>query len=90
MMKNLLNNAVISWIRTMVPVVVGAVVVWLQPLGLNIDSTAAASVVLPVVIAVYYTAVRFLEKHWSKFGWLLGYAKQPVYAEGPVPAEPLN
>ena len=77
----MLNDTVLSFIRTFVPVIVGALVAWLQPLGIQIDTVAAASIATAVFTAVYYTAARLLEKHFPKAGWLLGAPRQPVYAE---------
>lgn len=79
--------------RTLVPVVVAAVVTSVgSTLRLfGIDDTAVSLVVsgiLSVLVTMaYYAAVRALE--WfksSQWGWLLGYAKMPLYVSSDVAA----
>lgn len=76
-----------SFIRTLVPMVVG----WVLSIPLvtrvfdlfgvsGSDRNAwTARGVTVVIAALYYLAARFLEQHKAVFGWLLGVAKQPQY-----------
>lgn len=69
-----------SIVRTVVPLIVGALVTLVAHSGLNLDTVQATELVTVVVTAVYYILVRVLEQHVSpNFGWLLGAAKTPVY-----------
>lgn len=71
-----------SIVRTIVPIVVGAVVGWLVSIGITLDpefEVALTSALTGLFGAVYYVIVRVLEVHVTpKLGWLLGYAKQPI------------
>ena len=72
-----------SHIRTGVPVAVG----WLLTRAgeqwggswSEVDGEALTTAVTVIVIAVYYTIARELEKRWPSAGWLLGSPKQPTY-----------
>lgn len=75
-----------SLVRTVVPLIVG----WLLSLPLakwfGVTSDQLVPLVTVVVASVYYAVVRWLEQHVSsRFGWLLGLAKQPVYPAEPRP-----
>lgn len=73
-------NLSASIIRTVVPLIVGALVTLVAHAGLNINTVQATELVTVVITAVYYIVVRLLEQHVSpSFGWLLGAAKTPVY-----------
>lgn len=77
-------------IRTVVPLVVGWLVVQLAALGVDLDPTyqaQLASVLTVVVAGLYYSAVRYLGKRWPQLEWLLGYASQPVYPGEPLPPD---
>jgi hypothetical protein len=75
-------NLSASIIRTVVPLIVGALVTLVAHAGLNIDTVHATELVTVVITAVYYIVVRLLEQHISpQFGWLLGSAKTPVYTD---------
>lgn len=74
-----------SIVRTVVPLLVGLIVAGLTKIGLPVDDQDVASIVNGVVSAGvalgYYLIARVLEVFASsKFGWLLGYAKAPVYS----------
>ncbi len=86
----MLSNTVLSFIRTFVPIVVGFLVAWAQPFGIEVDTEAAIAMLTAVSTAAYYTVARLLESKWENAGWLLGAAKQPIYATPPVPDQPLN
>lgn len=89
-----MNDKAVSLIRTYVPVAVGAAASWLAAhFGVVIDDNSKAAVSLAfgsVVIAAYYSAVRFAESKVPALGWLLGLAKQPAYVPGPAPAPDVN
>lgn len=76
-------NTAPALIRTLVPIVVGAVLAWLASRGLDLTAYEnAVNVYLPPVLGgLYYAAVFALEKRWPAFGWLLGYARQPQYVD---------
>lgn len=72
-----------SIVRTLTPIIVGAVVGWITTAGITLDSEfqAALTVVVSGVFSgLYYVAARLLETYVTpKFGWLLGLAKAPEY-----------
>lgn len=67
-------------IRTAVPAVVGWALGFPVVQGLGLTEEMVTPLVSAVVAIVYYIAVRLLERYVPQFGWLLGYAAQPVYA----------
>lgn len=83
-----------SLVRTLTPIIVGAVLGWFATSGITLDpefETALTLVVGGAFAGVYYLAVRLFELYVSpKFGWLLGLAKQPEYAERPVETTRVN
>lgn len=73
-----------SIVRTFVPLLVGVIVAGFTKLGVPVDDDSVAAVVngfVSLAVALgYYVVARGLEVFASsKFGWLLGYAKAPVY-----------
>jgi len=77
-----LNDFVTSLIRTNVPIVVGALVAWLVSVGVEVPEGSETPLVVGVTalsIAVYYSAVRWLETRWPAFGYLLGTKVEPKY-----------
>ena len=72
-----------SLVRTVVPIIAGALLTLLVNLGIDLDedSTLALTTFLTgLLTAVYYLVVRFLEEKVSpQWGWLLGLAKGPSY-----------
>lgn len=71
-----------SLIRTYVPLVAGALVVWLAEQGVILEQQAADGLTVflaGIVSAVYYLVVRLLETKYPSFGWLLGSVKKPEY-----------
>ena len=92
-----LSTYATSLIRTIVPVLVGAVIGWLSSITwlvalFGIDEISAdqqasfTATVVGVAIALYYAAVRRLEARYPWLGYLLGVKTQPVYI-GEVKAE---
>ena len=70
-----------SLIRTYVPIVVGALFAWFITLGVEIDDTLQSglvTVLTGVLIAIYYTVVRLLEKRWPGLSVLLGSTEIPA------------
>lgn len=76
-----------SVVRTLVPVIVGAVISALLYLGVELDDgtkAALVTVTTGVVTGLWYVIFRFLETKFSdQWGWLLGLAKQPEYPSTP-------
>lgn len=80
------TDLVSSFVRTLVPLVVGWVVSVAARHGWSINDDQAASAITALSAYAYYVLVRLLETRAnSKAGWLLGVAKQPVYTERTVP-----
>jgi hypothetical protein len=79
-----LRSLIPSVVRTLVPVVVALLVRLGLRDGAEMDDAWLVNTLTVVVTMAYYVVVRFLEQHWDKIGWLLGYAKQPVYVKGEV------
>jgi prepilin-type N-terminal cleavage/methylation domain-containing protein len=74
----MITNLAKSYVRTVVPVVVGAIVAWALHHGHDIHGYE--SLVTAVVTALYYGAARLLEHYVSpQFGWLLGSVGSPAY-----------
>jgi hypothetical protein len=80
-----MSDLVLSYIRTYVPIGVGAALSWLAvKYGIVVDeqiSTELTVGLTAVVVAGYYSLVRALETRWPWFGKLLGSSKKPAYAE---------
>lgn len=86
-----MSNLRDSIVRTVVPMIVGPVVLWLVSLAPDLDTTglteALSTVVAAAISAVYYVAVRLAERRFPNAGALLGRRSQPVYVDTPaVPA----
>lgn len=77
------GDLVTSAKRTVVPTIVGLAGGWLAKRGFNIDSDFLTFVISGFILNAYYNGLRLLE-HFksSKWGWLLGAAKAPVYSVG--------
>jgi len=77
-----MTDLITSLIRTLTPMLVGAVVAWLLTLGVQVDTATQTSAVVALtglLQAVYYTAVTLLERKWPVFGKLLGKSGAPTY-----------
>lgn len=76
-----------SIVRTLVPIIVGAVIGWAVTQGIALDDQFEIALTLVITGAfqgVYYIGVRLLEQYVTpRFGWLLGVARQPAYAPDP-------
>src|SRR5699024_7764265 len=69
-----------SIVRTVVPVIVGAIASYFVTLGVTLqeDVMAALSVIITAAAtAIYYIVVRWLEQKFPKLG-ILGYAAVPA------------
>ena len=70
-----------SIVRTVVPVIVGAIASYLITLGVTLqeDVMAALSVIITAAAtAIYYIVIRWLEQKFPKVGILLGWAAVPA------------
>ena len=80
----MISDKLTAWVRTAVPILIGVALTWVATkTGIVLDGNTTAylaTAVTGVIIAVYYTLVRWLESRWPQLGWLLGAAKAPVYA----------
>lgn len=70
-----------SIVRTVVPIVVGAVLGWFASANLPLDPEfegALTALITLLLTTAYYVDVRLFETYISpKIGWLLGHAKSP-------------
>jgi hypothetical protein len=74
----------LSHLRTFVPLLVGPVLAWLANKGIDLSdqSPAIVALVSSVLIALYYSTARALERKWPKAGKLmLGSSKVPIYLD---------
>jgi len=73
----------IAYVRTFVPIAIGAVVTFLaRQFDIVIDSESAQGAVLfvnAVVTGAYYALIKYAETRFPWIGWLIGYAKSPTY-----------
>ena len=75
-----MNPFAASLIRTIVPLVAGAVISWLALVNLDIDAegqAALASLLTAALTGAYYLVIRIIETKVPQVGWLLGLAKSP-------------
>lgn len=79
----MLSDQIVSLIRTVVPVWVGALLSYLSVrLGVVVPeevSTGLTAALVALFTGLYYAVARLLEQRWPKLGWLLGMPKQPTY-----------
>jgi hypothetical protein len=77
------NQAVISLIRTICPIIAGALITWLVRQGIRVDASVSqplTEALVAVFSAAYYALARLLEtKVAPGFGWMLGVPKTPAY-----------
>lgn len=69
-----------SIVRTVVPFVVGYVIVAAAKLGIELDSATASGAITVLLGGIYYTVARIVEERWPTWGWLLGSPTKPVYS----------
>ena len=80
--RKIVSDQITSYIRTIIPSLVGAFVAWLAQKGINVpvDIVVPTTALLTAVFgALYYYIVRKLEAKYPKLGILLGIAKTPTY-----------
>jgi uncharacterized membrane protein (DUF441 family) len=90
-----MQDYLLSLIRTVVPVGVGAFVAWLASLGVDAGATANTGLVIGVtglVIGAYYALVRAIEPKLPAFlrALLIGAARTPTYAPAAPSFVPLG
>lgn len=69
--------------RTFIPYLVGYLGAQAARYGLDIDEASVESFLVLSFGTVYYAAGRWMEQNADKrWGWFLGYAKQPLYLRG--------
>lgn len=67
-------------VRTVAPMIAGVLLTLLAKAGLNLTEPAVEAALVPILGALYYTGVLWLQNHVSPaFGWLLGSPAVPVY-----------
>lgn len=91
-MSNAFLAVLTSLVRTITPVVVGAVVSFFTSRGIDVDPELETNLALLIALAatvLYYLIVRLLETYVTpKLGWLLGVAKSPAVYTAESPADP--
>jgi nicotinamide riboside transporter PnuC len=78
-----MSNFIIAIIRTVVPMIVGWAVALLASINIPLPDDVVVGVTLSIATlagSLYYIAVAWLARKWKWFGWLLGVARNPVYA----------
>lgn len=78
-----MSNFLVQIIRSVVPIVVGWVVGLLAAASINVSPEDQATLVVSastLAASLYYIGVAWLERTYPVFGWLLGVARNPVYA----------
>ena len=82
------NTVRINIQRTVVPIIVGAIVGALAKAGITGLDGVATELVTTVTTVLYWAAFRVLETNVGPaWGWLLGYAQAPSYStETELPA----
>jgi hypothetical protein len=73
-----------SIVRTVVPIVAGAIITFFASKGITFDEQFTASlytVLQGLFTGLYYIVVRLLETRFPRFGWLLGSPKKPEYSD---------
>ena len=80
----MLSNQLIAYIRTYVPMGVGAVLSYLAlNFGFEVDTDTAVALgagLGGLLAGAYYFAANMLAKKWPWFQWLLGYPSAPTYS----------
>lgn len=78
----MLNDTIVAYIRTYVPIGVGLALTWLATeLGVVIDASASAAVTglaVAVSSAAWYALGRWLERYRG-LRWMLGVPRKPTY-----------
>lgn len=72
-----------GFVRTLVPIALGPL---LARFGFSAEDPTTLMYCSVIAGYGYYVVVRVMEHYFPTLGYLLGIAKQPVYAPGPSPA----
>lgn len=81
-MENTTNGLFTSFVRTVVPLIVGSLVAFAATAGVELPGEALAEVLTVVISSAYYLFFRWLEtKGVTWAGFFLGSRKQPEYVE---------
>jgi hypothetical protein len=78
-----MSSFIVQIIRSVVPIVVGWVVGLLAAAAIPVPADIQAGLIVSLstlVASLYYVGVAWLERSFPAFGWLLGVARNPVYA----------
>ena len=90
-MSNAASALWASVVRTIVPVIVGAVLSWFVSIGITLDAqfeVLFGTLLTAIFTSIYYVAVRLLETYVTpKFGWLLLFPKTPAVYTVESPAD---
>lgn len=73
-----MSDYVVSWIRTVVPTVVGLALAQLAQLGIEVDSAVVEAALSAVLVGAWYALARKLEQI-SWLSWINGVSLQPRY-----------
>lgn len=80
--KKEMSDLITSYVRTAVPILVGALAAWLAQKGFTVPEelvTATSGLLTALFALAYYAIVRKLEQKWPKLGVLLGVPASPTY-----------
>lgn len=76
------RNLTPSLVRTIVPMIVGALAAWLlEKWGVTLPLEPTTETLTVVLSALYYSAIRALESRWPWLGAFLGSLSTPHYGE---------
>lgn len=77
-----------SLVRTGVPFAAGLIGTWaLERFGVEVDTATVGALLTAGIGYLYYVVVRFLEVFANdKWGYILGFRKQPLYVDPPAVA----
>lgn len=80
-----MQDRITSYIRTISPIIVGALIAWLAKKNITVDEAFEGQLVIALTALIqgaYYVVARLIGKKYPQVeGVLLGSAKQPVYKE---------
>lgn len=81
------KDSLAAFVRTATPVIVAYFLGFPAVKALGLTEEHVTALVTAVLTVLYWVAVHLFETYVSpKFGWLLGFARRPVY---PAPGEVL-
>jgi len=90
-MSNAVSALWSSIVRTLVPIIVGAVIAFAVAHGITLDDQFESLLTAALTLGfsgVYYIVIRLLETYVTpKLGWLLGLAKTPAVYTPESPAK---